>query len=82
MHREHLQSTQQFTCVIIDRMAHRQKVSSELGEVAYYMKWMSIAKPGCVVGAISVPGKRKFIKTGNESSGYHLGRFWSPTAWK
>ncbi|VUZ44049.1 unnamed protein product [Hymenolepis diminuta] len=36
-------------------MAYGQKVSLELGEVACYMRWISMAKRGCVIETISVP---------------------------
>ncbi|VUZ47059.1 unnamed protein product, partial [Hymenolepis diminuta] len=53
-----LQPVKKFACVVIDRMAHGQRVSPELREIACYMKWILVAKLGCVIETISVSSTR------------------------
>ncbi|KAM3177410.1 hypothetical protein ACTXT7_004626 [Hymenolepis weldensis] len=53
------QPARQFTYMIMGRMAHEQKVSSELDEVACYMRWMLMAKLGRVIEITSVAGAQK-----------------------
>lgn len=59
-----------------------QKVSSELGKVACFIKWMSMANLGASSEPSPFPIGSKINETGNESSGYHLGCLKIPSAWK
>ncbi|VUZ54869.1 unnamed protein product [Hymenolepis diminuta] len=80
--RRRLQPAQQFTWVTIDRMAHRQKVLLELGEVACYIKRMSMIKLGWSSKPYPLPVLTEIIEIGNGYSGYHLGSFWALTTCK
>ncbi|KAM3186044.1 hypothetical protein ACTXT7_005182 [Hymenolepis weldensis] len=51
--RRPLHPAQQFTCMIIGRIIHGQKVTSEFDKVACYAKWKSMTKLGCVIGTTS-----------------------------